>query len=157
MKGSTMKRFVTLLTAAVVAGGLVGLSPASASPRTGALHVSKECSQYRGAAGDFCTITASNIDAIQVGARVIYALPLNADGSLDSDVVVTDGRGSKLFGHVTLNATTMIITFSGGTGRFSHFSGSADVTVADAGTLNELWHWDGQYRFGSGSPESEGN
>jgi len=39
-----------------------------------------------------------------------------------------------LFGHVTLNATTMIITFSGGTGQLSTFSGSADVGVTDAGT-----------------------
>jgi hypothetical protein len=145
-----MKQLLTLLTAAVVTGGMVGLSPASATPRSGAMNISKECSQYGGAVGDFCTITASNVDAIKVGSKVVYAQPPNADGSLDSDIVVTDGRGSRIFGHVTLNPTTMIITFSGGTGQFVHFSASADVTVTDGGTPAELWHWDGQYTFGTG-------
>lgn len=143
-----MKRIATIVSVVAVAGGLMGISPATASPRAGELQISKECSEYRGAAGEFCTITSSNVKAIKVGAKVVYLQPLNADGTVDSDIVVTNGRGSDLYGHVTLNATTMAITFSGGTGQFVHFSGSAVVTVTDAGTASELWHWDGSYTFG---------
>src|SRR5690349_4917194 len=32
-----------------------------ASPRSGPLHVTKECSQYTRLAGSFCTITSSNL------------------------------------------------------------------------------------------------
>ena len=41
----------------------------SASPRSGDLHVTKECSEFNGTAGTFCTITSSNLEAIEVGSR----------------------------------------------------------------------------------------
>ena len=51
-----------------------GASRASASfPRSGELHVTKECSDYHGQAGEICTITSSSLDAIEVGSRVVYA------------------------------------------------------------------------------------
>ena len=50
-------------TAAVAAGA----PSLSASPRSGELHVTKECGDYLGNAGDFCTITSSNVKAIEVG------------------------------------------------------------------------------------------
>jgi hypothetical protein len=34
-------------------------------PRSGDLHVTKECSEYKGLAGDFCTITSSNLEEIE--------------------------------------------------------------------------------------------
>ena len=34
-----------------------------------ALHSTKECSQYNGKAGSFCTITASNLSEIPIGTR----------------------------------------------------------------------------------------
>ena len=40
-------------------------------PRSGDLHLTKECSQYTGEAGSFCTITSSNIDEITAGTKVI--------------------------------------------------------------------------------------
>jgi hypothetical protein len=36
-------------------------------PRSGDIRVTKECSEYRGLAGDFCAITSSNLDEIPVG------------------------------------------------------------------------------------------
>jgi hypothetical protein len=146
-----MKRILGMIVAVVAAGALTvtGLAPASASPRAKALHVTKECSQYTGAAGSFCTITASNLRAIKVGSRVVYSSAANTDGTLDSDISIDMGHGNRLFGHVTLNATTMHIWLTGGTGIFHHFTGSAAVTVTDAGTPKELWHWDGTYTFGS--------
>jgi len=146
-----MKRTLRMVAAGVLVAAFVvaGQTAATASPRAGALHVTKECSQYTGAAGSFCTITSSNVKAIKVGARVVYSSAANPDGTLDSDVIIDAGHGNRLFGHVTLNATTMHIWLTGGTGIFRHFTGSAAVTVTDAGTPQELWHWDGTYHFGS--------
>ncbi|MET0216099.1 MAG: hypothetical protein ABW292_24025, partial [Vicinamibacterales bacterium] len=45
---------------------------ATSFPRSGALHVTKECRDYHGQAGDICTITSSNLDAIEVGSTVVY-------------------------------------------------------------------------------------
>ena len=57
---------------AVTASGTVAASVSASSPRSGALHVTKECSEDTGLPGAFCTITSSNIGAIEVGSRVIY-------------------------------------------------------------------------------------
>jgi len=39
----------------------------------GELHVTKECSEYTGKAGDHCSITGSDLGAIVVGSQVVYA------------------------------------------------------------------------------------
>lgn len=112
--------------------------------RSGDLHVTKECSTYTGLAGDICTITASNVEQIPVGSRVVYAEAQGA-GSLDTDVVLEAGPGNTATGHVVLDlaAGTGVVTFSGGTGTFAGFQGRADVSADAAG----LWHWEGTYRF----------
>ena len=57
------------LALALVAGfvalalSLSSASVSASSPLSG-LHVTKECSAYTGAAGDFCTITSSDLAAI---------------------------------------------------------------------------------------------
>ena len=118
----------------------------SASPRSGDLHVTKECSAYTGLAGSFCTITSSNVKAIEVGSRVVYAQAAGAT-SLDSDVVLdTPGPGNNTaFGHCALDFATGLglCTFSGGTGKFSWFDASAHVSYL--GGPN--WAWDGTYSF----------
>src|SRR5436305_1372907 len=55
----------------------------SRSPRAGVLHATKACPDYHGNAGDFCSITSSNLAEVEVGSRVYYASPL-LDGKLDS-------------------------------------------------------------------------
>lgn len=124
-----------------------GLSGQAVSfPRSGELHVVKECSQYAGQAGQFCTITSSNIAEIEVDSQVIYASNL-AFPLLDSDVVLElPGPGNnKAFGHCRLNVITKVglCTFSGGTGKFTHFS--ARVDVSSLGGVN--WAWNGTYTF----------
>jgi hypothetical protein len=120
-----------------------------ASPRSGDLHVTKECSEDTGLAGSFCTITSSNIKAIEVGTRVIY---LQASGatSLDSDIVLdTPGPGNnKAFGHCRVDFATAlgVCTFSGGTGKFTSFSGTARVSPFSAEDFVN-WHWEGTYSF----------
>jgi hypothetical protein len=110
----------------------------------GDLHVTKECSAYKGLAGDFCTITSSNIEQIEAGARVIYA-EAAGDRTLDTDVVLDAGSGNTANGHVVLDleANKGTATFSGGTGKFVGFEAHADVTADSDG----LWHWEGTYSF----------
>jgi len=115
-----LKRFAGLIAVFMLAAGITAVSAlavasnAGNSPRGGALHVTKECSQYNGQAGSFCTITSSNIKAIKPGMRVVYLQPLG-DGVLDSDVVLSFGRRPAAFGHVVLDLATAQgrVTFSG--------------------------------------------
>lgn len=120
------------------------VAAADASPRSGALHVTKECPDYHGLAGEHCTIRWSNLKAIKGGSNVVYAQAANFSTlMLDSDLVI-DGPGeSTAFGHVVLNLVTRSgsITFDGGTGVFSGFHASADVSY------HGVWHWDGTYSF----------
>jgi hypothetical protein len=130
-------------------------SPSKSSRKSGELHLTKECSQYLGAAGEFCTITASNLDEIPVGTREfalkdadLVAATLNSDGVL----YVRDGE-------LTLNhcdifnifATTGVIgscTFSGGIGHLSGFHAEVVVSV-NADDPNKA-DFDGRYSFSHG-------
>ena len=116
------------------------------SPRSGALHVTKECSQYTRLAGGFCTITSSNLKEIEVGTKVVYTdasgpTVLNTDVTLDPP-----GPGNnKAFGHVVLDLVARhgVVTISGGTGKFTWLE--ANVVVSYLGGRN--WAWDGTYSF----------
>ena len=136
-----MNRTLTLVFA-VVAAGIVATG-GSATPRSGALHVTKECSEYNGKVGSFCTITSSNIPAVEPGMKVVY-LAAPDDGKLDADMALGSGHGTAL-GHVVLDLSTASgrVTLSIGTGRFSQFRAHAVVSLDEDG----VWHWDGRYRF----------
>jgi len=140
---TSIRATLGLLLAAVVAGAFAVAG--SASPRSGDLHVTKDCSQYSGQAGGYCTITSSSLNAIKPGMRVVYASAAGAD-SLDSDLVLDGPGNNNALGHVTLDFATLsgVVTFAGGTGRFRGFRASVDVTF-DAGS--GLWRWDGTYSF----------
>jgi hypothetical protein len=133
------------LVFAVAAAGIVATS-GSATPRSGALHVTKECSQYRGHAGEFCTITSSSINTIKPGSKVFYASAA-ALGALNSDLVIDGPGNNNAFGHVVLNLSTLsgTVTLSGGTGEFSHFH-AGPITVACPAF--PACSWDGPYSFG---------
>lgn len=130
---------------AVVALALALALPALASaPRSGALHVTKECSEYTGAAGSFCTVTSSNLAAIPAGSKVVYTDAAGAEG-LDTDIVLYTRGANSAFGHVVLDGATGIgtVTFSGGTGQFKKFSASADVSPLGGPDYG----WDGSYSY----------
>jgi hypothetical protein len=112
--------------------------------RSGDLHVTKECSAYKGLAGDFCTITSSNLEEIEVGSRVVYA-EAAGESSLDTDVALEAGAGNTAAGHVKLDlaAGSGVATFSGGTGKFTGFQAHVDISADSTG----LWHWEGTYSF----------
>ena len=139
-------QFLVFVAALVLASSLAAVS--AASPRSGNLHVTKECSQYTGAAGAFCTITSSNLNAIKAGSRVVYASAAGnpTPGFLDSDLVI-DGPGSNTaYGHVVLDLSTRtgVVTFSGGTGEFTHFH-TGPIVVACP--VPPDCSWDGPYSF----------
>jgi hypothetical protein len=134
---------VLVMAAAIVL--LAALTPAAAaSPRSGVLQVTKECSEYTGLAGSFCTFTSSNIKVIDPGDRIVYAEAAGT-ASLDTDVLIVARPGNVAAGHCTLVFASLPgrCTFSGGTGIFTHFHATAAVSVDAAG----LWHWDGTYNF----------
>ena len=140
-----MKRTLALVLA-VAATGIVATA-GSATPRSGALHVTKECSQYFGHAGEFCTITSSNLNAIKVGSRVVYTAAADPiAGVLDSDLVIDGPGNNTAFGHVVLDLLTLsgVVTFSGGTGEFSHFHAGPLVVACPA---FPDCSWDGPYSF----------
>ena len=128
-------------------------APAPAStvsfPRSGALHATKNCLEYTGLAGGFCSITSSNLDQIEVGSKVIYAVIRDAT-ELDSDVILDlPGPGNNTaFGHCHLVFATGVglCTFSGGTGKFTHFEASAIVSRIGL-PAERNWAWDGTYSF----------
>ena len=116
------------------------------SHRSGALHVTKECSLYTGLAGQYCTITSSNLKQIAVGTRVIYRKAAGP-AVLDTDVILQPpGRGKNVaFGHVVLDLVNArgVVTLSGGTGEFRGIRARADITHL----IGNNWAWDGTYSF----------
>jgi hypothetical protein len=114
-----------------------------------ALHVTKNCSVYTGAAGAFCTITSSSLPAIKVGSKVYYD---QADGIvaglLDSNVVLDAGSGDRAVGRCTLDDTTGVglCTFSDGIGAFAGFQARLNVSPFPAPDMADF-HWDGTYSF----------
>src|SRR5260221_9735424 len=133
------------LLAATAILSLIAFAPSvAASPRSGDLQITKECSEYTGQAGSFCTFVSSNIRAIPAGARIYYASAAGAT-SLDTDVVIDAGPGNVANGHCNLDFLALPgrCALSGGSGQFTHFQAWASVSVDGTG----LWHWDGTFSF----------
>lgn len=140
-----MKRIILALVFAVAIAATAGFATPQ---RSGALHVTKECSAYDPtAAGSFCTITSSNIEEIRTEMRVVYSSAADlTTGTLDSNLVI-DGPGhNTASGHVVLDLHTLtgVVTLSGGTGRFTHFH-AGPLTVACPAFPD--CSWDGPYSF----------
>ncbi|HEV7366102.1 MAG TPA: hypothetical protein VGN76_09690 [Gemmatimonadales bacterium] len=111
-------------------------SRSEASRKRGALHLTKECSEYTALAGGFCTITKSNLKEITVGTRE-FALK-DADlvaGTLNSDglLYVRDGELAlnhcDIFGFFATKGVIGSCTFSGGIGHLSGFRAQVVVSV----------------------------
>jgi hypothetical protein len=109
-------------------------SLSASSARSGSFHVTKECSTYTRQRGDYCTVTSSDLKAIEVGSRFVYAQAASTT-RLDSDIVLdTPGHGNNTaLGHCALDLVTGLglCTFSGGTGKFTWFNATATVSCLD--------------------------
>lgn len=135
---------------ALCAGALVlstGAAGLSASPERGRkLHITKECSEFTGAAGSWCTITASNIGRLPIGTRVFYSQAAGVPkGLLDSNVVLDAGNGNRAVGRCTLDLATGLglCTFYDGTGRLAGFEARVNVTCPPG----IFCDWDGTFDF----------
>jgi hypothetical protein len=151
-----MKRIVALVSTVAAVGIVATSGSATTAKRSGALHVTKECSEYFGGIGEFCTITSSNIAVIKPGMRVFYFASPGPAG-LDSDIALSSGQGGAAVGHVVLDFATNQgrVTFSAGTGTFRGFHADVAVSVDASG----VWHWDGTYSFtrGGGGGDDDGD
>lgn len=147
------KRSALVAAAAVLVLAACGATTRSAGPSggsgTGDLQVTKDCSEAMGAAGDVCTITASNHEAIQVGSRLVFASASGPD-FLDSDIVLDVSPGNFAMGHCTVDLATGsgVCTLAGGAGDFAGFNARVDV-AADASDPT-VHHWSGTYGASGG-------
>jgi len=116
------------------------------SPRAGTFHAEKNCDQYSGLAGGFCTLTVSTLKQIPVGTKVVYTDAATATAVITDVTLVPPSPGNNVaFGHVNLNRVTRTgnASFSGGTGKFQHFTASVVITYLSG----RNWAWDGTYSF----------
>ena len=137
---------VLLAAAALITSLTLGMLSVSASDRKGDAHIVKECSQYTGLAGGFCTFTSSNLDLIPPGARVYYDQAKGVPaGLLDSNVVVDAGDGNRALGRCTFDLATGkgLCTFSDGTGSFAGFKARFEVSHVGG----PVFSWDGTFRI----------
>jgi hypothetical protein len=131
-----------------------GSASVAASGRSGRLHITKECSQYTGGAGSFCTITSSTLREIPAGSKVLYDQPAGIPaGLLDSNVVLDAGNANRAVGRCTLDGVTSlgICTFSDGTGELTGFTARVDVSPFPNDLVD--YHWRGTYSFSESGRE----
>jgi hypothetical protein len=142
----TAKAIFGLLLAVVMVGAFAtaGSAENTGTPRSGELHVTKECSHI---AQGYCTITGSNLNAMDPGMNVVYTNPHVVGNVLISDLFVDGPGNNDAYGHVdlTLGTFTGPLTFSGGTGRFRGFH--ATITVTCDTPAGSPCAWDGPYSF----------
>ena len=116
---------------------------------TMAFHATKDCSGFKGVAGNFCTIRSSNVKALKVGSKIFY-LQGCCKAALNSDTAIYAGPGNIAAGHCVLHYATGVglCTISDGTGTLAGFQ--ARVRVTHDSSISDLWHWNGTYSFGNG-------
>lgn len=160
-----MIRRELLMAASIIAAVTTACSEPAAPAGTGsdgvylksdqgrALHLTKECSEYLGRAGDHCTVIKSNVKLIPSGSRVFYLSLANlVQGTYDGNVELRVSDGNLAFGHCTVfdlfatiaNTTIGNCSFSGGVGQFEGFQAQIVVSVG----LVPVWaNWKGKYGF----------
>ncbi len=67
-------------------------------PRAGTFHAHKNCDQYSGLAGGFCTLTESTLKQIPDGTEVVYASAATPT-ALSSDVMLVSPNPGNAHGH----------------------------------------------------------
>jgi hypothetical protein len=144
------KIIVTTLTLSVISGALISTRIPLAKAEDNALHITKNCSAYTGAPGDYCTITTSNVAAIKPGSKVYYDQGFGVPpGMLDSNVLLSVGPGDWAVGRCTLDGTTGngLCTFTDGVGPLTGFKARIVVSLLPSG-VDYLWQ--GTYSLGLG-------
>lgn len=141
-----MKRTLGLVLAIAVGGIVTTAGFAGSTERSGTLKVYKECSEYTGRSGSFCTIKTSTVKEIKAGSKVFYRQPQ----ALASDVVLDPpGPGNnKAYGRCSLNkAGNGKCVFTRGTGVFARFRATLRVRHLGDPSASPFWYWQGPYSF----------
>ena len=149
-RGNSLWTLTLFLGGAVLTLSLLPQIVRASGDDRGALHVTKECSEY---ASGYCVIVTSNIPEITAGFRVYYDQPqLNAAGMLDSNVLLIDPNhtGNWAVGRCTLGAAGLC-TFSDGRGTLAGFHARVDVSHLGGVTYG----WDGTYAFSGENREGD--
>jgi hypothetical protein len=136
-------------SAALIPAPSIGVASVSASAKRGDLHVTKNCSEWHGNAGEFCTIRLSNLPEIE-DARIFYDQAFGVPaGFLDSNVILYIGTGNWAVGRCTVDASNNFLglcTFSDGVGALAGFTARVKVSPANDGDPADF-NWDGTYSF----------
>lgn len=141
-----MKRTLALVVAIAVGGIVATAGSARLTERSGTLKVYKECSEYTGRSGSFCTIKSSTLEEIKVGSKVFYLQPK----ALVSQVILDPpgGGNDKAFGKCSLNkAGNGKCVFTRGTGVFARFRADLRVTHLGDPSASPFYYWKGPYSF----------
>jgi hypothetical protein len=147
--GAPARVLVVAVSLLVVAASVLAVTASAQSSgpshRARPFHLEKNCIDYDGGIGAYCTVTSSNVPAIMEGARIFYAQATEPGESLDSDIILYAGRGNTATGHCTLDNLSGIglCTLFGGTGTLDGFHARVDVSYLGGFDFA----WDGTYRI----------
>ena len=115
--------------------------------QSGQLHITKLCSDYKGAAGDHCTIATSNVFVLPPGTTVYYdqAFGIPA-GNLDSNVMLCVSSGHWAVVRCTVEGATGqgLCTVTDGVGPLAGFTARINVVI---NSTTGITYWDGTYRI----------
>ena len=162
-----LKGLITIIVpAAVLVAGVAALavslsvrvpSVAASNEGGGQLHLTKNCSNYTGLAGSYCTVTSSNLPEIPIGSTVFYtqattAAPESGSIAFDSNVVLFVGFGDWTVGRCTLDSRQYpgnygLCTFSNGLGPLARFTARVKVSPFQNTPTNVDYNFDGTYSF----------
>lgn len=145
-------RMHSLRKLVVVAGTIVALTaaltisvPSVLASTRHTLTIVKDCSAtMTGKAGEYCTITSSNVPAIPKGTRVVYSGPvLGSAVFLSSNVTIQVSAANTATGYcmVDLHTGVGMCTFWKGTGTLAGFHAVIHGSYESA----TAYHWDGFY------------
>jgi hypothetical protein len=142
-----MRPYRIITIAAVLVPGLCAATLSADARRSrGTADIVKNCQNYTGQAGSYCTITSSNVSVIPAGTIVWYDLAAATLGNsaLDSDAIVDAGNGNRGFAHCNLDQDNVgVCIISDGTGQFAGFHARFDVAPLSAVDYS----WKGPYSF----------
>ena len=131
------------LAAAAICAAAILVPSVAASPRSGNLNATKNCTGFTGGPGSYCMITSSNLPAIEVDSKITYLQPAALLTPAGSDVVLDPpGPGNNVaYGNCSLAVGHC--SFWGGTGKFTWFHASVAVSFISG----KDWAWAGTYSF----------
>jgi hypothetical protein len=135
-----------------VAGTIVALTaaltisvPSALASTRHTLTIVKNCSgTMTGEAGEYCTVTSSNVPGIPKGTRVVYSGPvIGSSVFLSSTVTIKASTTDTATGYcmVDLHTGVGMCTFWKGTGKLAGFH----AVIHGSSASPTAYHWDGFY------------